>query len=112
MDMRFRLGEATGSSLVADFLDAAIDACRSVLAGGREANTERHAHARQRQYAAPAEHASDTMPLQRSESESAPYDNAVRALPPLETAAMEACQKRIDSLAKPIYSPSLVETVR
>ncbi|MEX5286242.1 nicotinate-nucleotide--dimethylbenzimidazole phosphoribosyltransferase [Selenomonas sputigena] len=111
MDMRFRLGEATGSSLVADFLDAAIDACRSVLAGGREANTERHAHARQRQYAAPAEHASDTMPLpqHRTGSESAPYDNAVRALPPLETAAMEACQKRIDSLAKPICSLGRLE---
>ena len=112
MDMRFRLGEATGSSLVADFLDASIDACRSVLAGGREANTERHAHARQRHdaaYTTEAEHAADTTPLQRSESESAPYDNAVRALPPLETAAMEACQKRIDSLAKPICSLGRLE---
>ena len=111
MDMRFRLGEATGSSLVADFLDAAIDACCSVLADGKEANTGRHTHARQRQYAAPAEHASDTMPLpqHRTGSESAPYDNAVRALPPLETAAMEACQKRIDSLAKPICSLGRLE---
>ncbi len=117
MDMRFRLGEATGSSLVADFLDAAIDACRSVLAGGREANTERHAHARQRHdaaYAAEAEHAVDiiSLPQHRSSTERAPYDNAAHKLPKtpaLDTAAMEACQKRIDSLAKPIYSLGRLE---
>ena len=117
MDMRFRLGEATGSSLVADFLDAAIDACRSVLTDGREANDGRHTCSRQRHdaaYAAKADHAADiiSLPQHRSSTERAPYDNAAHKLPKtpaLDTAAMEACQKRIDSLAKPIYSLGRLE---
>ena len=117
MDMRFRLGEATGSSLVADFLDAAIDACRSVLTDGREANDGRHTRSRQRHdaaYTAKANHAADiiSLPQHRSSTERTPYDNAAHKLPKtpaLDTAAMEACQKRIDSLAKPIYSLGRLE---
>ena len=88
MDMRFRLGEATGSSLIADFLDAAIDACKSLLAKS------------------PAAAAIDA----RASGVSVPP--AAVTFPPfpaLDAAAAAACQKRLDSLAKPIYSLGRLE---
>ena len=88
MDMRFRLGEATGSSLIADFLDAAIDACKSLLAESPAA-------------AAIDAHASGVG--------AAPAAVTLPSFPALDAAAAAACQKRLDSLAKPIYSLGRLE---
>ena len=88
MDMRFRLGEATGSSLIADFLDAAIDACKSLLAESPAA-------------AAIDAHASGVG--------AAPAAVTLPSVPALDAAAAAACQKRLDSLAKPIYSLGRLE---
>ena len=121
MDMRFRLGEATGSSIVADFLDAAIEAAKSLFAEDAATSDGKGAHAWKRNAAADAAQAEDAqdemkaMPyrfLSKSMSDDADDaldDLALPAFPALDTLAMASCQKRIDSLAKPIYSLGRLE---
>ncbi|WP_314762833.1 nicotinate-nucleotide--dimethylbenzimidazole phosphoribosyltransferase [uncultured Selenomonas sp.] len=121
MDMRFRLGEATGSSIVADFLDAAIEAAKSLFAEDTATNDGKGAHIWKRKTAADtaqADEAQDEMKamsyrfLSKSMSDDAdntPDDLALPSFPALDTIAMAACQKRIDSLAKPIYSLGRLE---
>ena len=121
MDMRFRLGEATGSSIVADFLDAAIEAAKSLFAEDAAASDDKEAHVWKRNAAADAaqaDEAQDEMKamsyrcLSKSMSDNAddaPDDLALPSFPALDTIAMAASQKRIDSLAKPIYSLGRLE---
>ena len=121
MDMRFRLGEATGSSIVADFLDAAIEAAKSLFAEDAAASDDKEAHVWKRNAAADAaqaDEAQDEMEamsyrfLSKSLSDDAddePDDLVLPSFPALDTIAMAACQKRIDSLAKPIYSLGRLE---
>ena len=121
MDMRFRLGEATGSSIVADFLDAAIEAAKSLFAEDAAASDGKEAHAWKRKAAADtaqAEDAQDEMKamsyrfLSKSmsdDADDAPDDLVLPSFPSLDTLAMAASQKRIDSLAKPIYSLGRLE---
>ena len=121
MDMRFRLGEATGSSIVADFLDAAIEAAKSLFAEDAAASDGKGAHVWKRNAAADAAQAEDAqdemkaMPyrfLSKSmsdDADDAPDDLALPSFPALDTIAMAASQKRIDSLAKPIYSLGRLE---
>ena len=112
MDMRFRLGEATGSSIVADFLDAAIEAVQAAEPDRPAPKGSESAAIRERK--APAQEGADiekclTQP--RSLRENAPQDAALSLPEPpaLDEGAMDACQKRIDSLAKPIYSLGRLE---
>ena len=121
MDMRFRLGEATGSSIVADFLEAAIEAAKSLFAEDAAASDDKEAHVWKRNAAADAaqaDEAQDEMKamsyrcLSKSMSDNAddaPDDLALPSFPALDTIAMAACQKRIDSLAKPTYSLGRLE---
>ena len=121
MDMRFRLGEATGSSIVADFLEAAIEAAKSLFAEDAAASDDKEAHVWKRNAAADAaqaDEAQDEMKamsyrcLSKSMSDNAddaPDDLALPSFPALDTIAMAASQKRIDSLAKPIYSLGRLE---
>ena len=121
MDMRFRLGEATGSSIVADFLDAAIEAAKSLFAEDAAASDGKEAHAWKRKTAvdaAQADEAQDEMKamsyrfLSKSmydDADDALDDLALPSFPALDNIAMAACQKRIDSLAKPIYSLGRLE---
>ena len=121
MDMRFRLGEATGSSIVADFLDAAIEAAKSLFAEDAVASDGKEAHAWKRKAAADAaqtKEAQDEMKavpyrfLSKSmsdDADDAQGDLALPSFPTLDTIAMAASQKRIDSLAKPIYSLGRLE---
>ena len=121
MDMRFRLGEATGSSIVADFLDAAIEAAKSLFAEDAAASDGKEAHAWKRKTAADAaqtKEAQDEMKavpyrfLSKSisdDADDAQGDLALPSFPTLDTIAMAASQKRIDSLAKPIYSLGRLE---
>ena len=121
MDMRFRLGEATGSSIVADFLDAAIEAAKSLFAEEAATSDGKGEHAWKRKAAANAAQAEDAQDetkevsyrfLSKSMSDDmddSPDDLALPSFPALDTIAMAACQKRIDSLAKPIYSLGRLE---
>lgn len=121
MDMRFRLGEATGSSIVADFLDAAIEAAKSLFAEDAATSDGKGAHAWKRKAAADAAQAEDAQGEMKAMSyrflSKSMYDDADDALddlalpsfPALDTLAMASCQKRIDSLAKPIYSLGRLE---
>ena len=102
MDMRFRLGEATGSSIVADFLDAAIEAAKSLFAEDAAQTKE----AQDEMKAVPYRFLSKSM---SDDADDAPDDLALPSFPALDTIAMAACQKRIDSLAKPIYSLGRLE---
>ncbi len=130
MDMRFRLGEATGSSLIADFLDAAIDACKSLLAKSPAAaainaptgDVLRH---RSMHEAVPCDTdtvididvANDAGALSNTcavddtagSVGAAPAAVTLPSFPALDAAAAAACQKRLDSLAKPIYSLGRLE---
>lgn len=89
MDMRFRLGEATGSSIVINLLDAAVRAydCLTIDAIPTLSRLEISANVQ-------------TVPAVRP----AP-------VPPLDQEAMEACQLRIDNLCKPIYSLGRLEKI-
>ena len=121
MDMRFRLGEATGSSIVADFLDAAIEAAKSLFAEDAAASDGKEAQVWKRNAAADAAQADEAQDEMKAMSyrflSKSMYDDADDALddlalpsfPALDTIAMAACQKRIDSLAKPIYSLGRLE---
>lgn len=121
MDMRFRLGEATGSSIVADFLDAAIEAAKSLFAEDAATSDGKGAHAWKRKAAADAAQAEDAQGEMKAMSyrclsksmsddmDDAPDDLALPSFPALDTLAMASCQKRIDSLAKPIYSLGRLE---
>ena len=121
MDMRFRLGEATGSSIVADFLDAAIEAAKSLFAEDAAASNGKEAHAWKRKAAADAAQADEAQDEMKAvpyrflsksmsdDADDAPDDLALPSFPALDTIAMAASQKRIDSLAKPIYSLGRLE---
>ena len=121
MDMRFRLGEATGSSIVADFLDAAIEAAKSLFAEEAATSDGKGEHAWKRKAAANAAQAEDAQDetkevsyrfLSKSMSDDmddSPDDLALPSFPAFDTIAMADSQKRIDSLAKPIYSLGRLE---
>ena len=121
MDMRFRLGEATGSSIVADFLDAAIEAAKSLFAEDAAASDGKEAHAWKRKAAADAAQTKEAQAEMKAvpyrllsksmsdDADDAPDDLALPSFPALDTVAMAASQKRIDSLAKPIYSLGRLE---
>ena len=121
MDMRFRLGEATGSSIVADFLDAAIEAAKSLFAKDAAASDDKEAHVWKRKAAADAAQAKDAPDEMKAmsyrflsksmsdDADDAPDDLVLPSFPALDTIAMAASQKRIDSLAKPIYSLGRLE---
>lgn len=121
MDMRFRLGEATGSSIVADFLDAAIEAAKRLFAEDAATSDGKGEHAWKRKAAADAAQAEDAQDEMKAmsyrclskslsdDADDAPDDLALPSFPALDTIAMAACQKRIDSLAKPIYSLGRLE---
>ena len=124
MDMRFRLGEATGSSIVADFLDAAIEAAKSLFAEDAATSDGKGAHAWKRKAAADAAQAEDaqgemkamsyhclskSLSCDADDADDVPCTLVLPAFPALDTIAMAACQKRIDSLAKPIYSLGRLE---
>ena len=121
MDMRFRLGEATGSSIIADFLEAAIEAAKSLFAEDAAASDGKGAHVWKRNAAADAAQAEDAQDEMKAmsyrflsksmsdDADDAPDDLALPSFPALDTIAMAASQKRIDSLAKPIYSLGRLE---
>ena len=89
MDMQFRLGEATGSSIVVNLLDAAVRAYAALSSAEVPLLAEQTANH--------ADYAATSVPP--------------AAIPPLDQLAMEACQLRIDNLCKPIYSLGHLEGI-
>ena len=88
MDMQFRLGEATGSSIVVNLLDAAV-----------------------RAYAALSSDAVPPLAEQPASRANCTAASLPAAIAQLDQSAMEACQLRIDNLCKPIYSLGHLEGI-
>lgn len=94
MDMKFRLGEATGSSIAVNLLDAAV------LAFGYlhlDAKDDYFDH--------------QTMPAKAVPLTDKTFDFYLDTFPKPSRAAMEACRLRIDNLAKPIYCLGYLEEI-
>lgn len=93
MDMKFRLGEATGSSLAVNLLDAAVKAYRQVT--GLE-------------HGGPVKKTVPANAAPPDKEELAAYLSGIEP-PPSEI--MEACQFYIDNLTKPIHSLGELEAI-
>ena len=94
MDMAFRLGEATGSSIAVNLLDAAV-AAREALQGPEEKFPFQE----------------EVMPAEGTPLTDKTFDFYLQTFPSPSPAAMEACQFRLDNLAKPIYSLGYLEQI-
>ncbi len=99
MDMKFRLGEATGSSIVVNLLDAAILAYEKLTLPIEEQLSEN------------ALFFHETMPEKTVLLTDRTFDFYLNTMPALDKTAMAACQLRIDNLAKPIYSLGYLEQI-
>lgn len=94
MDMKFRLGEATGSSIAADLLDAAV-AAYDALTGEEGEDDFFH----------------ETMPPRAEPITDRTFEFYLHTFPQLAKPAMEACQLRLDNLTKPIYCLGYLEEI-
>lgn len=93
INMNFRLGEATGSSIAINFLDVAIKAY---------SNMDTH------QATAPALKAAKKTDLQETQDQ---FNKRIANIQPLDTVAMETCSLYIDNLTKPIHSLGAIEAL-
>ena len=99
MALNIKLGEAIGSSLVADILDASIRAFKNI----------------QKDLAAKELMADtiekDVIPNIAITLTDKTFDYYTRTMPDLDKEAMERCQMRLDNLSKPIYSLGVIEQI-
>ena len=95
MDLQFRLGEATGSSIAVNILDCAIEAYQSVYQAAL-AETDKLIRPNIPQ----ADLNTKTTLLKRT-----------RNIPALDTDIQKQCRFRIDNLTKPIYSLGRLEEI-
>ncbi len=94
MDMKFRLGEATGSSIAVNLLDAAVMAFGYL---DRDADDDFFEHV--------------TMPAKAVPLTDKTFDFYLDTFPKPSRAAMEACRLRVDNLSKPIYCLGYLEEI-
>ena len=94
MDMKFNLGEATGSSIAVDLLDAAVLA-RNSLEGDAEGS----------------QFFLEAMPPTAPRITDKTFNFYLKTFPHLSKEAMDKCQFRIDNLAKPIYCCGYLEQI-
>ncbi|ORT99244.1 Nicotinate-nucleotide--dimethylbenzimidazole phosphoribosyltransferase [Anaerovibrio sp. JC8] len=99
MDLNIKLGEAIGSSLVADILDASIRAYR---------NIQKDTAARELMGDTIEK---DIIPDVAVTLTDKTFDYYTRTMPSLDKEAMERCQMRLDNLSKPIYSLGVIEQI-
>ncbi|SFT85160.1 nicotinate-nucleotide-dimethylbenzimidazole phosphoribosyltransferase [Selenomonas sp. GACV-9] len=97
MDLDLKLGEACGSSLLANMLDAALTAW-DVLDKLPQDPIETPFHHEYMRYATP-------------KITDKTFDFYLRTMQDLDHQSMELCQQRIDNLAKPIYSLGYLEQI-
>lgn len=99
LDLKFKLGEATGSSITADMLDGAIYAYNALVRPGMSKSSGTVC----------------VMPHVMSQEEeivpSRAMDEFITEFPLLSLGAKEACQDRFNRLAKPIYSLGYLEEI-
>lgn len=91
MDMRFRLGEATGSSIAVNLLDAMIRAYQALQAKADCAFAIKK-----------APECSGDIAMEN-------VNKCISNIRPLDNASMEKCQFHIDNLTKPIHSLGVLE---
>lgn len=94
MDMKFRLGEATGSSIAVNLLDAAVLAYKILTIDKLP------------EYPMTYKEMSLTSGIS-----SIDYGACTRGIMPLDQKSMDTCQMRIDNLCKPIYSLGCLEEI-
>ena len=94
MDMKFRLGEATGSSIAVNLLDAAITSFGYLHLDAKDDFFEH-----------------ETMPPKAVPLTNKTFDFYLDTFPSLSRSAMEACRLRVDNLAKPIYCLGYLEEI-
>ena len=99
MDMKFRLGEATGSSIAVNLLDASILAYKYLTQPADKQLEEKMLFSH------------ETMPAHAHQLTDKTFNFYLHTFPELSKNAMEACQLRIDNLAKPIYSLGYLEQI-
>ncbi|WP_407398579.1 nicotinate-nucleotide--dimethylbenzimidazole phosphoribosyltransferase [Anaerovibrio sp.] len=99
MDLNIKLGEAIGSSFVADILDASIRAFikiqKDLAAKELMADTIEK----------------DVIPDIAITLTDKTFDYYTSTMPDLDKEAMERCQMRLDNLSKPIYSLGVIEQI-
>ena len=98
MNLQLRLGEACGSSIAANLLDAAIRAYQSL--------DEENDHTD-----ALAEFDRQQMPAEPPTVTDKTFDFYMQTMPRLDRASMELCQARLDNLAKPIDCLGYLEQI-
>lgn len=91
MDMKFRLGEATGSSIAVNLLDAMILAYTEITAVN--------------EISIPIK----KTPVKTSAFQEKDLEDHILRVQPLQNQVMEACQLYIDNLTKPIHSLGVLE---
>ncbi len=94
MDMKFRLGEATGSSIAVNLLDAA-----SLVSGYLDLDAEDDFFDHQ------------TMPAKAVPLTDKTFNFYLETFPKPSRAAMEACRFRLDNLTKPIHCLGYLEEI-
>ncbi len=99
MDLNIKLGEAIGSSLVADMLDAAIRAYNNI----QKDQTAKELMADSIE--------NDVIPDIAITLTDKTFDYYTHTMPSLDKEAMERCQMRLDNLSKPIYSLGVIEQI-
>lgn len=97
MKLDIKLGEAIGSSLIADMLDMGLQAYHSL---NQDDNKKRELFHTIKNIIIP----DDKITLTDKT-----FDYYTKTMPELDTAAMELCQSRLDKLSKPIYSLGIIE---
>lgn len=99
MDLKFRLGEATGSSIAVNFLDAAIRTYNSLVRPGRSSTSGCL-------FILP-----HMMPPDGDAVPSRILNNYLNDFPSLNKISADGCRNRLNSLAKPIYSLGYLEDI-
>lgn len=94
MDMKFRLGEATGSSIAVNLLDAVITAFGYLHLDAKDDFFDH-----------------ETMPPKAVPLTNKTFDFYLDTFPSLSRPAMEACRLRVDNLSKPIYCLGYLEEI-
>ncbi len=95
MDLHFRLGEATGSSIAVNILDCAVKAYQSVYRAALSDRTNL---------------IKPNLPIAEPELGTS-FFKKIRRLPQPDEEARKKCRFRIDNLTKPIYSLGRIEEI-
>lgn len=97
MFLDIKLGEAIGSSLLADILDGSLRAYKNLAKDAAAKHDLSHSLSR------------EIIPTDSVSLTHKTFDYYIKTMPELDRESMELCQMRLDKLAKPIYSLGIIE---